>query len=314
MAGANVSRLGDINQGGTPFDELFLKIFSGEVLAAFNIVNMTAGRHIVRTISSGKSAQFPAIGTASASSHTPGAEILGQDINHAERVININDLIIADAFIAQIDELKNHYDVRSEYSRQLGFALSNLFDQRVMRVGIQGARTSTPTVTGGDGGTQIEEATAASSATVLRSSIFTAATDLDENNVPFEDRYCYIKPAQYNLLIRDQASNLIDRDIDGAGSVSKGTLPMINGIELVKTNNYTGSTGDAIGGNQYTTTTTNSVCLIAHRSGIGTVKLLDIGVDGEWDIRRQGTLLVAKMVADHDYLRPEALVEITTAA
>ena len=35
MANATVSRLGLVNNTGTAFDALFLKIFSGEVLTAF---------------------------------------------------------------------------------------------------------------------------------------------------------------------------------------------------------------------------------------------------------------------------------------
>ena len=50
---------------------LFLKVFSGEVLTAFarnNIFNEQL--HSVRTITSGKSAQFPVTGAATAAYHT----------------------------------------------------------------------------------------------------------------------------------------------------------------------------------------------------------------------------------------------------
>ena len=42
----------------------------------------------VRSISSGKSATFPVIGTTSASYHTPGAEITGTQVKHNEKIIN----------------------------------------------------------------------------------------------------------------------------------------------------------------------------------------------------------------------------------
>jgi len=54
MANATVSRLGLVNNTGTSFDALFLKVFSGEVLTAFvrnNIFNEQL--HSVRTITSG---------------------------------------------------------------------------------------------------------------------------------------------------------------------------------------------------------------------------------------------------------------------
>lgn len=53
---ATPSRVGDINAGGTPFDELFLKQFAGEVLATFEESNRFLPRTMVRTITSGKSA------------------------------------------------------------------------------------------------------------------------------------------------------------------------------------------------------------------------------------------------------------------
>ena len=44
-------------------------------------------------------------------------------------------MLIADTFIANIDEAKNHYDVRAEYSRLLGMALAKQFDVQTMQVG-----------------------------------------------------------------------------------------------------------------------------------------------------------------------------------
>lgn len=56
MANATVARVGQINQGGA-VDALFLKVFAGEVLAMFEKKNVLLDKSLVRTISSGKSAQ-----------------------------------------------------------------------------------------------------------------------------------------------------------------------------------------------------------------------------------------------------------------
>ena len=58
MANAVASRIGAIN-GGADKDALFLKVWSGEVLATFMRENKMLGMTQVRSISSGKSAQFP---------------------------------------------------------------------------------------------------------------------------------------------------------------------------------------------------------------------------------------------------------------
>lgn len=47
-----VSRLGQVNQAGDD-KEIFLKVFAGEVLTAFEGSNVTLDKHIVRTIKSG---------------------------------------------------------------------------------------------------------------------------------------------------------------------------------------------------------------------------------------------------------------------
>lgn len=55
MADATVSRLGQ-SKGAGATDALFLKVFAGEVLEAFDTKQQTADKHLVRTIKSGKSA------------------------------------------------------------------------------------------------------------------------------------------------------------------------------------------------------------------------------------------------------------------
>jgi hypothetical protein len=53
--------------------------------------------------------------------------------------------------------------------------------------------------------------------------------------------------------------------------------------------------------------------LAMHRSAVGTVKLIDLAVEMAYDIRRQGTLVVAKYAVGHGILRPESAVEVKTA-
>ena len=141
-----LSRLGQINATGGSYandNAMFLKVFSGEVLKAFDETNVFMGLHTVRTISSGKSAQFPNTWKATAGYHTPGNTIGGDSvINISETIINIDDLLYASTEIYDLDEAKNHYDVRSEFSRQLGLALAKQLDQRIARTFVLAARAS----------------------------------------------------------------------------------------------------------------------------------------------------------------------------
>ena len=64
MSNYTASRLGEKAGGSADPKELFLKVFAGEVLTAFNTNNIAMPLHRVRTISSGSSAQFPLTGIA----------------------------------------------------------------------------------------------------------------------------------------------------------------------------------------------------------------------------------------------------------
>jgi len=136
---------------------LFLKKFAGEVMTVFDEKNIMKPLHTIRTISKGKSAQFPVIGTANAGYYTPGTDILdnavgtgttaGGGINNMQQtevLIHIDKVLMSSTFIASIDELVSHFDVRSPYSHQLGEALANQFDKNVLKVAIKtGAKQGT---------------------------------------------------------------------------------------------------------------------------------------------------------------------------
>ena len=78
----------------------------------------------VRTIANGKSASFPVTGTTTAGYHTAGNEITGDAIKHNEKIIHVDDMLLSSSFVAEIDELKNHYDIRQIYAREMGQALA----------------------------------------------------------------------------------------------------------------------------------------------------------------------------------------------
>ena len=78
-------------------------------MECFETTAVTMDKHFVRQIASGKSSQFPVMGRSSAAYHTPGTEIVGTDLNHNEKVIQINDLLVSSHFIADIDDAINHF-------------------------------------------------------------------------------------------------------------------------------------------------------------------------------------------------------------
>lgn len=318
MANATAIRLGQANSAGSD-NALFLKLFAGEVLTAFDEACVTQDKHKVRNISSGKSATFPATWKVVARYHTPGNEITGQTSNINERVINIDDLLISDVFIANIDEAKNHFEVRSEYTRQTGLALANQWDKNVLQVGCLAAAASA-TVTGGNGGTSLTSLTTLyrTSATDLAAGIYSSVQAMDEKDVPMDDKkYAYVRPAQYYLLA--QSTALVNRDwAIGGGNYAEGKIIQVAGVPVVKTNHLpiTDLSGGSSTGqnNTYLADFSKVAALVMSDCAVGTVKLLDLAVESEYEVWRQGTLIVSKYAVGTGILRPECAAVLKTTS
>ena len=326
MANASPVSVGKVNAGGSE-DALFLKVFAGEVLTSFERASATEGADMVRAIASGKSAQFPVMGRISAAYHTPGTEITGSDVNHNEKVITINDLLISSVFLSNIEEAKNHYDVRGAYSSEIGTALAFQKDKHILQTIGQAAKETTANV--GDTSypagtvltnTNIASATDATAANAMIDELFAAAKALDDNYVPKEGRKCFLRTEEYYKLAN--ATNAINVDFSGNGSIAEGRVQRIAGIDLIPVPHFVSSNvtsgADAGSATQGGSTPqavdlSNFVALICHPSAVGTVKLMDLAVESEYDIRRQGTLMVAKYAMGHGVLRPEAAVGIKEA-
>jgi N4-gp56 family major capsid protein len=316
MSNATASRLGQINAAGDA-NALFLKVFSGEVLSAFERENQMLGMTSVRSITSGKSAQFPVTGTISSGYHTIGNEILGSAVSKNEKIINIDDMLLASAFLGEIDELKNHYDVRSVYSREMGQALAKSVDKNILNLVVLASRASA-NITGGNAGLQITAATAKTSASVLASSIFDAIQSLDEKDVPSQGRYIVVAPDQYYQLCN--LDSLISRDFSAnGGDRAKGTVVSIGGVPVIKSNTAVSSFTDQSAAsttgqnNTYIGDFSTVAAVVFHSSAVGTVKLKDLVLESTYDPRRLGTLLTSRMALGHGILRPESAVSIKTA-
>ena len=112
-----MTRTGQANSAGDS-SALFLKVYAGEVLTAFEQASVTMDKHVIRSISSGISAQFPLVWKTAATEYayingsgdtgTTGIELDGTIIHKNEKVISIDDLLIADHFVNNLDEAMSH--------------------------------------------------------------------------------------------------------------------------------------------------------------------------------------------------------------
>ena len=375
-----VGRVGTKDGSGSS-TALFLKKFAGEVMTVFDEKNIMKPLHTIRTITKGKSAQFPIIGTANAGYYTPGTDILsvgtaaadGRNggLNHftqTETLIHIDKVLMSSTFIASIDELVSHFDVRSPYSHQLGEALANQFDKNVLLTAIRtGAKNGSA---GGDAGGDTDgilpsdafisgqtkrgsvvysareaavdnrdnentsyagdpanngtegKLRATPQADVIRKALFESARLLDEKDVPSSDRFAIITPKMYYELVNNTtgtdvvSSSVINKDVGGEGSLAAGTVSRVAGITLLTSNHIPGVNTAAAGnawssstpGNNYAFEAQQVAGLVFHKGGFGTLKLMDLAMESEYMIARQGNLFVAKYSMGHGPLRPESVV------
>ena len=289
-------------------------MFGGRVLEAYDRNSYFRPRHYVRTIPEGQSARFPITGRTSAYIHTPGAEISGELVRGNERLINIEDMIVAPVFISSQDELQNHFDYQGIVARQIGQALAKRYDQNVARTLIAASR-GTKVIDDGEDGFQIQDANLATDGGAIWQALANASVRFDQIDAPAMERHAAFKPVQYALLVRSEKP--LDRNLgnDGNGSLASGSIVQVFGIGVDKTNNLVTS-DDRAATDQPTYRKLDyspTVGVVFTDDAVGTLQLQDITMESGYDMRRQGDLMIGKYMVGHGILRPESSIELRTA-
>ena len=123
----------------------YLKIFSGEMIKAYESVCIAKETVQNRTLSNGRSLQFIYTGRMTADYHQPGTPILGSDNPPvAEKTIVMDDMLVSSAFVDSLDEVLAHYSLRSEISAKIGYALAEAYDKKIFRIIAKAARQASP--------------------------------------------------------------------------------------------------------------------------------------------------------------------------
>ena len=154
-----------------------------------------------------------------------------------------------------------------------------------------------------------------------------------------------MSPAEYyKLLTADNTA--INKDTSGGSAdAAKGTIVEVAGIRLFKSNHIKdvsalegtvkdtaapgvnndpfgdtsgsdatphGYNGDFADMSDGTTFAKGCGFIAGHEAAVGTVKLLDLATESEYQIERQATLFAAKYAMGHGVLRPEAAILVKT--
>jgi len=312
---ATVTQLGQINKAGDK-KALFLKLFTGEVYEAFRNATIAKDLVMTRTLRGGKEAQFIHTGRIQSGYHTPGTAILGSgNPAAAETTIAMDDLLVASAFVGNLDEVLSQYDIRGPIARQIGQSLAEFYDRRIFRV-LDRASGLTAAVTGEPGGFRINlGASKEYDAQALVDGFFEAAARLDEVAAPQDGRVAVLSPRQYYAIISQVDTNILNREYGNSqGNLNSGDgLYEIAGIKIKKSNNipFLGKYGSAAGtaidaaavtgeNNTYGIATdfTNSCGLIFHRDAAGVVEAIGPSVQttgADTKVIYQGDVIVGRL-------------------
>lgn len=333
--------------------DLLLKTFSGEMIKHFD--EKFALKNGVRsiTLNGGISAQFPAIGRASADTFIPGQEIVGQQIDTAEKVVTIDDTIISSVWINNIDQMLTHFEFRGEYSRQMASAMALTMERKLFQRAVGVARlgddynaamvpgVDTPYAAASGKGAGLvgmnnavtKRLGASAGPAELINAAFEAAAYFDSEDIPYEDRALYVTPSTYYALINSNdttVTKLLDRDFSNNGDFAGAQLYQVAGFNLIKTNHMAinGTLNSNTGpdsrtplnaptggfGDNYAINATDTLGMFMHSSAIGMIKAQDMVTETEYSVAKQGTLLASKMLFGSDVLRPSALYEVRKVA
>ena len=319
-----------LTQGGADYDSkyaTYLKLFSGEMIKAYESSCIAKGTVQNRTLKNGKSLQFIYTGRMTADYHQPGTPILGSgDPPVAEKTVLMDDLLVASAFLYDLDETLAHYSLRSEISAKIGHALAEAYDKKIFRTIALSARQAHPITAapGPEPGGSVIKLGAGNefNAQAIVDSFFEAASILDEKNVPRAGRSAVLSPRQYYALISQVDSNILNRDYGSSqGNMNSGEgLYEIAGISIKRSNNlpFMAGTVTRVDGenNDYSGDFSAHCGLIYGRDAAAVVEGIGPSVQttgGDVKAMYQGDMIIGRLAMGADWLNPAAAIELQAA-
>lgn len=316
-----------MDQGAGDPRALMLDLFGGEIISAFETATLLRDKHQTKTLSKGKSFKFPAIWRAGGGYHTPGTELTGRQIRHTEITVDPDDKLISDVFVADVDEMLNHFDVRQPYTKEMGEFLARHYDANILRTILKAARSGA-LFPGDQGGSAIQQADLASNGTALIDAFSAAKQAMDEKDVPVNSQPVHglLKAAQWYLVARSDKN--LNRDTNGGtASIRSMSLNTIDDITILKSNIANEVFGVDNTAGVYADAENEKFIPAYYRAKFGTTVgavwtpmaacsalVKDVSFQIEDQPRKQGSLLIAGMMTGTRTLRSKCAVELRTGA
>lgn len=313
--------------------KLWLPIWSGEVLHAYDQYRMFEPMVTSKTISSGRLMEFPITGTVSLKPAWNAGEYLMGDNNSKATTFSVEldkRPMAAHFELDNVDLMITQWEYRQELARQAGQTLANARDKQIAAF-IAGAagvgklvddpRTGLSyAVPFGIGATEDSVA-----ALAVLEGIEEFCVELQENDVPVQGCYCIVPPKLFQQIRRlgvasdnagatsmqpmfggvAMAGGLGAQLTQGMNSLSDSLVYM--GVTIQKSNHIPTGAAETIGEARYTVNgdTAGVRGLIFCSEAVASIRKTGLVVDTEDDIRRNTTFTVASMFSGTGILKPE---------
>lgn len=305
---------------------LFLEIYGGEVITAFETKRLMADKHRTKNITEGKSARFPRTWKATAEYLTPGKEMLGNDIETGERIITVDGMLVAHNDLFDLDEAMSHFDARQEFVQQLGIALAETYDTNVSRSIVIGARESA------DGPFPAGNVVSDTSLGPISTNKYDGNAWVDaiiEANLKFSDkdvpeeltRFAAVNPRIFSAIRNARDANghpmFLHADTNPASYGISGVRQVLDveGVMVMPSRlvpNEDDSSDTTVYAD-YRANFENTVGIMWVAPAVCTLTLLDVFTEAMRDTRRLSNFNVAAMAVGHGVLRPEGCLEFSKA-
>lgn len=351
MSTFNVTRWGENAQNATPaFDDLWLPLFGGEVLARFdeNLLILNLVEQVSMTV--GTTFRYPRLWKTTAERHAAGAELLGLDIDKGEIEISLDERPITSHISHDdIDAMMAHFDLRSKIATEQGRSIAREVDKNVARLLINTSRTPMPAngpfLGGGinSNGLAIVDAALADdgipSSTASRNAAGALIRALDRVTLRFEDndvnaphdrRCCVIRPSLWHALrvfgVPVTATEMFGDNASagpffqipgipgpGAGMLPARDMPLQYGGFLIYQSPNMGLENVTTGPLRYQGDFSNTVGVIFQKMAMAYLRMIDAKTEMGRVIQNQADLVVVKHLGGGGALRPELAVELRRA-
>ena len=327
--------------GAAGANKLWLPLWSGEVINAYDQFNIFENLISSKSLSGGFSYEFPVTGLVSLNaSWDAGEELVGGDSSSTTFKVNLDKRPMAAHFETDnVDLLITQWDYRSELARQAGLTLSSTRDKQIVSALIA-ASVAAPLASDprGLGVSNFPAPAVVSTSTSAIGVAVSACTEtvalailqavenylvtMQENDYPVQSVFCAVPPKVFQVIRAlgiPRATNAFanqplftGNEIYGAGSsINTGMNSLSDsldymGVKIVKTNHIPRATV-AAGQAKYNLTcgTVDIFGIIFQKEAVAGLSLMGMKVDSIQDIRRNTQFTVASMLKGTGILRPE---------